>query len=88
MEKEERMNLTADQKQAIARGETVRLVDPDTEVECVVVRADVYERVKSLVYDDSPLSEEERLFAIREAGKRAGWDDSELDVYEQYREKE
>jgi hypothetical protein len=40
-----------------------------------------------MIYNDEPLTEEERLAAIRCAGTLAGWDDPELDVYEEYREK-
>ena len=38
-------------------------------------------------YNDEPLMEEERLVAIRYSGTLAGWDDPELDIYEEYREK-
>jgi hypothetical protein len=79
------MLLTAEQQQAITKGEAVRLSPPDVAIECVVLRADVYDRVKSLLYDDSLPNEAERLAAIRCAGERAGWNDSDLDVYEEYR---
>lgn len=79
------MTLTADQKNALERGEPVRLTEPETHTDCVLIRADVYERVKTIVYNDAPLSPEERLAAIRYAGERADWNDPELDVYEQYR---
>lgn len=79
------MSLTDEQREAIRQGQAVRLIDPTTQVECVVVRADVYERVRSLLVDDGPLTEEERRAAIQAAGLRADWDDPELDAYEQYR---
>lgn len=82
------MTLTTDQLEALKQGVPVRLVPPDMVVECVVLRADVYDRVKTLLYDDSPLRDDERLAAIKSAGERAGWDDPELDVYEEYRRKE
>ncbi|HTI50120.1 MAG TPA: hypothetical protein VL475_04185 [Planctomycetaceae bacterium] len=81
------MNLTAEQTQAVTKGEAIRLVPPELAVECVLLRADVYDRVKSLLYDDRPLSEAEKIAALRAAGERAGWDDPELDVYEEYRRK-
>lgn len=43
------MDLTNDQKSAVVRGEAVPIVVDATE--CVVVRADVFERVKA-VFDD------------------------------------
>jgi hypothetical protein len=38
-------------------------------------------------YNDEPLTDDEKLAALRHAGERAGWDDPELDVYEEYRER-
>jgi hypothetical protein len=32
-------------------------------------------------YDDSPLTEEEQRELLIQAGLRAGWDDPEMDVY-------
>jgi hypothetical protein len=81
------MNLTAEQTEALNKGEAIRLVPPELTVECVLLRADVYDRVKSLLFDDAPLSEAEKIAVMRAAGKRAGWDDPELDVYEEYRRK-
>ncbi len=79
------MILTAEQQQAITQGEAVRLSPPDVVIECVVLRADVYDRVKTLLCDDSPLKEAEKAAAIRCAGERADWNDPELDVYEEHR---
>ena len=78
--------LTNEQREALQHGEALRVVDPESQLECVVVRADVFERVRQLLIDDAGvLSEEERLALIRAAGARANWDDPELDVYEEYR---
>ena len=45
------------------------------------MRADVYERFKSL-FEDDPVTEQERLFHIQQFGKRAGWEDPEMDIYD------
>ncbi len=50
-------------------------------MECVVLLANVYDRLKNLIYDDSPLTSEEKTRLLIEAGKRAGWDDPEMDIY-------
>ncbi|MEX2140146.1 MAG: hypothetical protein WD894_12850 [Pirellulales bacterium] len=76
------MNLTAEQVQAVQKGEPVRLSDPLLG-DYVVVRADVFQ---ALAYDDGALSNNERGYLFREFGRRAGWDDPELDVYEEYRD--
>ncbi|MEX2288204.1 MAG: hypothetical protein WD648_14005 [Planctomycetaceae bacterium] len=79
------MALTDEQREAIKRGEAVHVTDPQTQLECVLVRADIFDRVRTLLVDDRPLTQEEKLAAIQAAGLRAGWDDPALDVYEQYR---
>ena len=51
------MKLTAEQQQAVYRGEEVSLIIEHTE--CVVVRKDVYDKMKRVNYDDSQWSEAE-----------------------------
>jgi hypothetical protein len=50
------MNLTVEQQQAIDQGEPVPLTVDGRE--CVLIRKDVYEHVKTL-YDDSEWTDEE-----------------------------
>ena len=60
----------------------VRLVDPEANVEYVVLPVETFERMqKAVYYDDGPLTEEERRHLLIQAGFRAGWDDPEMDVY-------
>ncbi len=76
--------LSKEIQQAIkdAQEEPVRLVDPETDAEYVVVSAETFERMrKGVYYDDGPLTEEERRYLLIQAGLRAGWDDPEMDVY-------
>lgn len=75
------MNLSATQIEAIKQGEPVRIQAPEVGADCFVVRADVFERIKTLLYDDSPLSPDDKTRLLVEAGRRAGWDDAEMDVY-------
>ena len=53
------MKLTLDQTTALKNGEPVSLVLDRTE--CVVLRKDVYERIKRLLYDDSEWTAGEML---------------------------
>ena len=53
------MKLTLDQTIALNNGEPVPLVLDRTE--CVVLRKDVYERIKRLLYDDSEWTAGEML---------------------------
>ena len=48
----------------------------------MLVRAEVYERFKSL-FEEDPVTEQERLFQLQQFGKRAGWDDPEMDIYDE-----
>jgi hypothetical protein len=74
------MNLTSEQQQAIDRGEAVTFTVDGRE--CVLVRKDVYERVREIIPDDIP-SIDEQLYMLRQIGEMAGWDDPEMDVYDE-----
>jgi hypothetical protein len=65
-----------------AHGSSVRLTDPETQSEYVVVSADVFDRVRTLVYDDGPLTVDEQTDVLRQAGLRGGWEDPEMDIYD------
>jgi hypothetical protein len=78
------MKLTAEQQQSIKRGAPVRVTEPQTNLECVVVRADVYERMRKLIYDDSPWTDEEKALLAEEAGESIGWNERELQEYDNY----
>jgi len=82
------IELTAQQRQELARtnGSEVRIADPDTGQEYVILRAEVYEHWKQLLYDYGDWTPEEQLRLLAESGKRAGWDDPEMDVYDNYDE--
>jgi hypothetical protein len=69
------MTLTLDQVQAIHNGDPVPLVPPEVGEECVLVRKDIYERVREAAEEDIPSSR-----AI--AGLvRATLDDDQFDDY-------
>jgi PHD/YefM family antitoxin component YafN of YafNO toxin-antitoxin module len=59
----------------------VRLVDPETNAEYVVLSAETFAQMQEKLYDDGPLTPEERRSLLVQAGLRAGWDDPEMDVY-------
>jgi hypothetical protein len=64
------IDLTEEQQCELEKAELARLRDPRTSETYVLVRADVYERMRAV---------------LDGATKRAGWDDPALDAYEQYR---
>jgi hypothetical protein len=65
--------LTEEQLQQLSEPETAA-IDPRTSQEYVVVRKENYERMKELLYDDSPWTDEEMDALAWEAGKHAGWE--------------
>jgi hypothetical protein len=69
------MQLTNEQLEAIRSGESVRLSEGGTEL--VVLRADVFERLKGLMYDDSPWTDEEMDLLAAEDADSLGWEGME-----------
>ena len=57
------MTLTVNEIAAIQKGEPVRTTIPEVGVDCVVVRADVFERVQKMADDDWSDEEIELLAA-------------------------
>jgi hypothetical protein len=79
------LELTETQRKALKEnGGSPRLRDPDTDTTYVLVREDIYDRIKGLLDDDWPADERLRLLA--ESGKRAGWADPPMDDYDNYEE--
>lgn len=76
------IQLTEEQWANMQGGETpVRISDPAQSATFVLVRAEVYERFKSL-FEEDPVTQQERLFQLQQFGQRAGWDDPAMDVYD------
>ena len=64
-----------------SQGRPIRLTDPETHAEYILLQAEVYDQILSLCYDDTPLTHDEKRSLFIQAGLRAGWDDPEMDVY-------
>jgi hypothetical protein len=77
------IQLTESQWADVTQGKEVpvRVCDPTKSASFVLVKAEVYERFKSL-FEEDPVTEQERLYQLQQFGKRAGWDDPEMDVYD------
>jgi hypothetical protein len=75
--------LTAEQRGLLKQssGEPLRLVDPDTNREYVLLPADVYDQLRSALTDLDP-----RDFypALHRALRDEGWDDAHMDEYNRY----
>jgi hypothetical protein len=81
------IELTQQQIDAItAAGKTPPVVvDPKSRTHYVLLRQDVYERLRDQEYDDSPWTDEEMVLLAWEAGRHAGWE--VMDEYDHYPEK-
>jgi hypothetical protein len=76
--------LTAEQRKALNASDgngPLRLLDTTTNTTYVLVPAAVYDRFLAQL-DPGPVTEQERLHQLQEFGRRAGWDDPEMDIYD------
>jgi hypothetical protein len=69
------VQLTNEQIEAVRSGRSVRLSEGGTDL--VVLRADVYERLRELLYDDNPWSDEEMDLLAAEDADALGWEGME-----------
>ena len=77
------IQLTENQWADIEGGDApVRVSGPGRSESFVLVRTEVYERFKSL-FEKDPVTEQERQFQLQQFGKRAGWDDPAMDIYDE-----
>jgi hypothetical protein len=74
------IELTEQQRQELRRGEPVRVASPEIGTECVILRADVYERLRPLLEDDLP--DMRTVAALIEANMRE--DDAHDPLLESY----
>ncbi len=77
------ITLPKDLQNAVRTSEDqpVRLTDPETNSEYVLLPADLYDQIRELFYEHSTLTQDEKRALMLRAGLRAGWDDPEMDVY-------
>ena len=57
------------------------LTDPETHAEYVLLQAEMYDQIHGLLYDNTSLTPNDRRVLLIQAGLRAGWNDPEMDVY-------
>ncbi|HUQ68151.1 MAG TPA: hypothetical protein VM165_01435 [Planctomycetaceae bacterium] len=61
------MTLTSEQAAAVKDGEPIRVTPPEVGADCVLVRADVYDRVRSLVETGGDFQPRETYPAVLKA---------------------
>jgi hypothetical protein len=78
--------LPDDLRQAIEKegGSPVRLVDIATNIHYVLMRADQYENLSALIAEGEEFDPRELYPVMAKSAAAAGWDDPDLDVYNDY----
>lgn len=80
------IEMTKSQRQAIVTSDSpVRLVDPETHQEYVVLRAELYQRLQHLLYedrDDAP----ELGYPLADEVFGEDWNDPKMAEYDRYEE--
>jgi hypothetical protein len=81
------VTLNDDLARAIdAQGDVpLRAIHPQTGKAFFLLSEEQYQRLKPL-FEIDPLSREEQQILLRHAGRRAGWDDPEMEAYDHYDE--
>jgi hypothetical protein len=78
------MHLSEQQTSALRNGEAVRVWERD--LECVVMRGDLYDRIKQLLYDDSEWTDHELRQMLAKSAEMNGWNEPEMNAYDNYDE--
>ena len=75
--------LTVEQRILLKQqnGEPLRLVDPDTDQEYVLLHADVYDQLRSMLTDLNP---REFYPALHRAMHEEGWDSPQMNEYNRH----
>ncbi|HEV3257537.1 MAG TPA: hypothetical protein VG013_11695 [Gemmataceae bacterium] len=74
------IELTEEQRRELAKPEPVA-IDPQTKETYILVRADLYQRLRDLLYDDAEFPIREAYPLMDEVAAKAGWDDPAMDIY-------
>ena len=80
------IELTEQQRRELDEGRAVAVIDADTATPYVVLRRDIYERVRSLLYDDGEATADELRAMLAHSSSANGWDEPGMDAYDRYDE--
>ena len=77
------IELTREQQNAVLQDPEMppSVLDPHTNMRYVLIRADVYDRIKRLVSLDDDQFVGDLTPHVMEVFARAGWDDPAMDIY-------
>lgn len=66
----------------------VRLVDPETQETFVLLRAEVYDRLQGMLYEDAECVLSEAYPLLDEMAAKAGYSDPAMDIYDDFAPRE
>ena len=78
--------LTEEQQRKLDSGEAVEVTDAQTLRPYVVLRKEVYQRVRHLLHDDSEWTAEEMRLGLARSAEGNGWDEPGMEAYDRYDE--
>ncbi len=76
----ESVNLSTEHRQALQQGQPVAVTEAATQIECVVLRADVFEQIRKLLPDFDPRDAYPALDEVM----REDWNDPRMADYDHY----
>jgi hypothetical protein len=81
------LQLTEEEKRQVrlANGKPVRLTDAENHQEYVLLRAEVYDRLKALIYDDGDV-DVAAGYPLADEVMKEDWDDPKMAEYDRYEE--
>jgi hypothetical protein len=77
---------TDERRRQLESGQAIDVTDPETALPYAVLRKDVYERVRHLLYDDSEWTAEELRQMLARSAKENGWHEPGMEAYDRYDE--
>jgi hypothetical protein len=80
------IELTEQQRQQLQSGHAVDVTDTQTAQAYVILRKDVYEKVRHLLFDDAEWTDEELRLQLARSAKDNGWEEPAMDDYDRYDE--
>ena len=80
------IEFTEEQRQQLESGKAVDVTDSQTAQHYVVLRQDVYRRMRNLFFDDSEWTDEELRLQLARSANDNGWDEAGMDAYDRYDE--
>jgi hypothetical protein len=80
------IELTPEQRRQLDAGLAVDVTDAETAKPYVLLRKDVYDRVRRLLYDDSDATPEELRGMLARSAEANGWEEPGMDAYDRYDE--